>query len=990
MKESTQLITAWKQKSLSRLLKIQVLAWLPGCAAGCWNALLNYQNSPKHPLAWQILLQSITTYLGAYLLLVSIAYLPRLSYQMRLTAMLSMYYLLSLGLFWLSALSGDARLILFVFLLFAALFLDPPYPYAAVGLSIFAFALMGWLHVSEWIPLTEAVRYNARDAKSWVSGAVVFTIIAFTTVSIVQFLFQSFARTLHQEQVIRSLLNLRNTLIQQIMRETTQNALFQKIVEILAQAGYQQAWLGIRSSDTTTWRNAIALGESKELEQQAAIAIQTGQPHQHQEILACPLRQEETISGAIVVRLEHANLLEEQQLFLEIATTLAAHLNNLEAARKRESLAQTARELLGERDESAIWKTTLTAIQTILHTERAAIYEYGPASQRLSCFHSSGLSQGYIQFLVTQYNLVPGSQLLTDPRPLAVNDIYASPLTQAIRPMLEQEHIAAYVVFPLFAQKQLIGAFVAYYNAPRAFSASDIEAGQTLAHFVSAAIQNARLFSETRVKSNEQAALFVAAQEMSANARDFRALLEFLARQMTQVLNVNQTLIFSFDETQNNVYCLASDTSDLNTELSIRQQPSPKIFATIRKGYPIVYRIDDPQIGQAEKEALQQAGIATQLILPLLWQGNLVGYIEVQDMRSTRTLSQHETMLAQSLAAHVANALYAAKLFEQIERREAYFRALTENSAESVAVLDENGNLKYISPTQEKILGYSTVHILRHRVEQKIHPQDLRAAQKAFLRILKNPNAIQTIACRVQAKNGQWVTLEATINNLLENPAIQGIVVNFRDVTRQKQAEEQLQQAYDETLAGWARALELRDKDTEGHTRRVTELTVQLALALKVDDAEIVHIRRGALLHDMGKVAIPDAILHKTDTLTWQEWEIMRQHPQYAYDMLKNIAYLQPALDIPYCHHEKWDGSGYPRGLKGQEIPLAARIFAIADVWDALTSDRPYRAGWEKQKTLEYIQQQAGKHFDPHIVRVFTELITQQERQAQNRIPNQT
>lgn len=186
---------------------------------------------------------------------------------------------------------------------------------------------------------------------------------------------------------------------------------------------------------------------------------------------------------------------------------------------------------------------------------------------------------------------------------------------------------------------------------------------------------------------------------------------------------------------------------------------------------------------------------------------------------------------------------------------------------------------------------------------------------------------------------------------------------------------EELALAYDNTLAGWARALELRDELTEGHTRRVTELTLKLARALKIPENEIVHIRRGALLHDIGKMGIPDSILHKPGPFTAQERNIMQQHTQYARDMLSSISFLQPAIDIPYCHHEHWDGAGYPRGLKGEEIPLAARIFSIIDVWDALTSDRPYRQAWSKEKTCEYILERSGKQFDPKIVEAFFSLV---------------
>lgn len=197
----------------------------------------------------------------------------------------------------------------------------------------------------------------------------------------------------------------------------------------------------------------------------------------------------------------------------------------------------------------------------------------------------------------------------------------------------------------------------------------------------------------------------------------------------------------------------------------------------------------------------------------------------------------------------------------------------------------------------------------------------------------------------------------------------------FDDLAR---SNHQLTQAYDATIEGLSRALDLRDEETEGHSRRVTELTLRLASGLGLSEAQLVQIRRGALLHDIGKMGIPDRILLKPGKLTDEEWEIMRRHPTYALEMLSPIAFLQPALDIPYCHHEKWDGTGYPRGLKDEEIPLSARLFAIVDVWDALRSDRPYRLAWPVSKVREHLRSLSGTHFDPHVVDIFLEIIAEE------------
>jgi HD-GYP domain-containing protein (c-di-GMP phosphodiesterase class II) len=198
---------------------------------------------------------------------------------------------------------------------------------------------------------------------------------------------------------------------------------------------------------------------------------------------------------------------------------------------------------------------------------------------------------------------------------------------------------------------------------------------------------------------------------------------------------------------------------------------------------------------------------------------------------------------------------------------------------------------------------------------------------------------------------------------------------NARLFTSLELTNEELSKAYDTTLEGWGNALELRDKETQGHTRRVAELTLKLARQIGLREPELTHIRRGVLVHDIGKMGVPDRILHKKNPLTAKEWEQLQRHPQYAFDLLYPIAYLRPAIEVPYCHHERWDGKGYPRGLVAEEIPLLARIFSVVDVWDALLSDRPYRKAWPRQKVLKYIRAQAGLLFDPRIAETFLRLM---------------
>ncbi|MEW6504638.1 MAG: transporter substrate-binding domain-containing protein [Chloroflexota bacterium] len=229
----------------------------------------------------------------------------------------------------------------------------------------------------------------------------------------------------------------------------------------------------------------------------------------------------------------------------------------------------------------------------------------------------------------------------------------------------------------------------------------------------------------------------------------------------------------------------------------------------------------------------------------------------------------------------------------------------------------------------------------------------------------------------------EW-SIEPAWMNFVEALADQAAIAidNAQLLKNLKTANQDLILAYDDTITGWARALELRDGNTEGHSQRVAELAVELAAAMGLRGETLTHIRRGAILHDIGKMAIPDSILKKNSGLTDEEWQVMKMHPVYSYNLLSQIEFLRPALDIPYAHHERWDGSGYPRGLKGEEIPLAARIFAVVDVWDALTDNRMYRPAWKPQEALDYIRSLSGSQFDPRVVEAFCELIEKRLRAA--------
>jgi putative nucleotidyltransferase with HDIG domain len=225
--------------------------------------------------------------------------------------------------------------------------------------------------------------------------------------------------------------------------------------------------------------------------------------------------------------------------------------------------------------------------------------------------------------------------------------------------------------------------------------------------------------------------------------------------------------------------------------------------------------------------------------------------------------------------------------------------------------------------------------------------------------------------------NASFIDLITVLVILSVGTAILWIVMDIIEGTISKlvYGEHQVTKAYDLTLEGWSRALEMRDKETRGHSRRVTLLTMKIGEQMGISSDDLYHFRRGALLHDIGKMAIPDVILHKPGSLDDEEWDVIRKHPDYAYEMLKDIEFLEPALEIPLYHHEQWDGRGYPNGLSGEEIPLSARIFSVVDNWDALNSNRPYRSAWKQEDVVTYISEESGKKFDPNIVSVFLAII---------------
>jgi len=307
-------------------------------------------------------------------------------------------------------------------------------------------------------------------------------------------------------------------------------------------------------------------------------------------------------------------------------------------------------------------------------------------------------------------------------------------------------------------------------------------------------------------------------------------------------------------------------------------------------------------------------------------------------------------------------------------------RGIAHNNVDEEVLKVSNTIMRKVAASGESILTTNAQQDPRFENQVSVAAYQLRSILCAPLKIKNDLIGVIYVDNRAHAGIFRESDL-ALINAFADQAAVAidnaRLFENLKKTNFQLEAANlELQIAYEATLNGWVRALDMRDKETEGHTQRVTLLTQKLARCMGVDDDEMVHITRGALLHDIGKMAIPDGILLKPGQLTDDERKLIQKHPVYAYEMLSPIEFLRCAIDIPYCHHEKWDGTGYPRGLRGEDIPFSARIFPVIDVWDALTSDRPYRKGLPQDVVLEHIQADSGKHFDPRVVNAFMEMGT--------------
>jgi PAS domain S-box-containing protein/putative nucleotidyltransferase with HDIG domain len=685
------------------------------------------------------------------------------------------------------------------------------------------------------------------------------------------------------------------------------------------------------------------------------------------------------------------------------------------------------RAILEARTPKEIARATLEKIHKILPSQRSSAVLFDFQARTAEILHvqlqtESWLDEGRIIPLEDYGAEIPRLQA---GELVAVEDLLTVEHPSPTDTLLRADGIRSILSIPLLSQKELIGALTIASGIPGAFTREHAEIASEVADLLAVAIQQTRLFHQVRRHTFELESLAALNRDlrMTPNRAEIPAA---VIGRTVQILNCDTAVLMTAESTGRTFLVeqsIGPSSPSMGTVIPSRDGLTAEIVAS---GKPYRWTAGDSGDGPG-KHTDWLRGLHSAVCVPMtsrgaqigaLWAGRTPGH-------AAGKITDEELRLLESIAEVSGNALHRAALYEQTEqrlRRLSALRAVDMAISASIdlrvtlsVLLDQvtsqlgvdaaairllstpSQTLTYLSgrgihsaviPQTPLQLGqgYAGIAALEHRVvsvslwtdEDDAYARILRESEDRFATYFVTPllakgrikGILELFHRSALQADEEWVdyleTMATQAAIAIDNAAM------FEDIQKTNM---DLIAAYDATIEGWSRALELRDREARGHTQRVTDVAVRLARVMGMKEDDLVHVRRGALLHDIGKMAISDTILLKPDPLTEEEMAIMRQHPVYAYEMLSPIAYLRQALDIPYCHHEKWDGSGYPRGLEKEHIPLAARVFAVVDVWDTLRSDRPYCEAWPEEKARTYLREQSGTHFDPSVVEAFFAIV---------------
>jgi len=744
--------------------------------------------------------------------------------------------------------------------------------------------------------------------------------------------------------------------------------------------------------------------------------------------LAVPIITRQHMSGALMADSVQIDFFTNDDI--RVAQSLAQHMAvAIENARLFEAEQRRRQEAETLREAAAAVASTLDrdrAVDLVLE-QLARVVPYDSASVQL-------LGEGHleivggrgwpdpaavigIRFPVPGDN--PNSIVIQERRPYILGN---APEVHAPFRKAPHNHIRSWLGVPLIVRDRIIGMLAVDSTQPNYFAEESARLVGAFADQVAVALENARLFTETLRRLSETEAV----SKISTALRAARNLDEMLPMMLDETLKLLQADVGA-------VWLHDTATGMLN-QVAARGWQGQLPHAHLRPGEGIIGHAfaanevhvtadyhTDPYLYSRNRGHVP-AGWGG-ICLPLRTFDETIG-VFIVTVPSSRRLAQAEIDLLTTISEMAGNAIHRAALHSRTEQQVRRLTALRDIDTAIASTFDLRVTLNVLVDQTALQLGADAADILlfnpalqtlsyaagRGFRTSGITKTRLRIGEGLAGRAVLQRTAIQVadLAADADFTRRSLATDEAFVSYvsapLMAKGQVKGVLEIFHRSSLKldpdwldflqtlagqaaiaidngqmfeglQRSNQELSLAYDTTLEGWSKALELRDKETEGHTRHVSNLALQLAHMLGMSDEDLVHLRRGVLLHDIGKMGIPDHLLNKPGPLTEEEWETMRQHVQYAYDWLYPIAYLRPALEIPYYHHEKWDGTGYLHGLKGEEIPQAARIFAVVDVWDALLSDRPYRKAWPRPKVIKYLREQSGKYFDAAVLEVFLGMI---------------
>jgi len=697
-------------------------------------------------------------------------------------------------------------------------------------------------------------------------------------------------------------------------------------------------------------------------------------------------------------------------------------------AQEAAAIAEVGRDISATLQLDMVLERIASYAMNLLHAETSAVYLTDATTSTLRAIAALGMDAeaiksdpltigaGILGSIARQSIGEIVNDTANDPRTIIVKGTQKNPL----------EHLMG---VPILLKEKHTGLLAVWRSGTGAeFTTRELEFLTSLARQAAVAIENARLYNETQRRLRELEII----NRISSSLRMSHSVAEMLPTLLNETLHLIRTphgAIWLYDHTTDKLVQRVANGVEAKLKhksLSPMEGLIGYAFRTgkISRSTELEY---DSMVLESDREKLDP-GLGV-ICIPIQSTAGPVGVLVII-VEKERQVSE-EIHLLTILSEITGNSIHRAQLYEQSQRQVRRLTSLRDIDSAIASSFDlrltlnilmdqtvnhldvdavniglyhpELQSLSYLtgvgfaipSPTRPQVRmgeGLAGQVLIR---QQTCHITNLQNAPEAINEVIVKREGFVTyigipLIVKGQTKGVFEVFHRSPLSptpdwmEFLHTLAGQAAIAIdssqlFENLQRSNQ---ELIQAYDTTLEGWARALELRDRETEGHTRRVTELTMRLARYIGVNDNEMVNIYRGVLLHDIGKMGVPDHILKKGGELTEEEWTEMRRHPVYAYNLLAPISFLRGVLDIPYCHHERWDGRGYPRGLKGEQIPLAARIFSVVDNWDALLSDRPYRKAWPLEKVKTYLRESAGTLLDPRIVEIFLSMIEDDEKQT--------